>query len=118
MLKSGDLVALSGRSSGKSWYAIIGDLGPNGKLGEASVGLLMQAARWAKPPAYLAATDSLDGLEQFDVVVLKNTKYGKPMTVANAPDMATVAQEAFKRWGGGLVTARQRLTACGRSVSP
>ena len=74
----GDLVALSGRSSGKSGYAVIGDLGPNGKLGEASVGLLMQAAGWTKPPAYLAATNSLDGLEQFDVVVLKNTKYGKP----------------------------------------
>ena len=102
--------------AGKPWYAIIGDLGSNRKLGEASVGLLMQAAGWNTPPAYLRA--SLDRLEQFDVVIFKNAVYGKPLTVANVPDMANVAEDTFRHWGGDLAGAEQRLAVCGRIVSP
>jgi hypothetical protein len=114
----GDLAALHGRSSGKIFYAVIGDLGPNSKLGEASVGLLMLAAGQTKPPAYLGATDALDQREQFDVVVFKHSAFAKPLTVANVKEMGSAAEDAFKGWGGDLANAQKRLSACGRAAAP
>jgi hypothetical protein len=114
---TGDLVALRGRNGGRLTFGVIGDLGPNKKLGEASVGMLMKAAGLTEPPTYVAAANKLDGLEQFDVVVFKRTKFEKPLTLANAEDMAKVAEGAFKNWTGDVAKSREKLAACGASVS-
>jgi hypothetical protein len=113
----GDLVALRGRSSGKTLYAVIGDLGPNSQLGEASVGLLMQAAGQVERPTYLRATNLLDQREQFDAVIFKHSQYEKPLALANTNEMAAAAEDAFKSWGGNLTDAEKRLSVCGNAAS-
>jgi hypothetical protein len=112
----GDLVALRGQKSGNMTYGVIGDLGPNSKLGEASVGLLTKAAGQKGAPTYRRATDALDGLETFDVIVFKGTLYDKSMTPDNQQEMEKAAQKAFESWTGNLRQSAAALAACGAST--
>lgn len=116
-LETGDLVVLRGRKAGSLTFGVIGDLGPNKKLGEASVGMLMKAAGQKDPPTYRSATDALDGAERFDVVVFKRTQFGKPLTLVNADEMAKVAESTFSAWTGDIAKSSAKLAACGASVS-
>ncbi len=109
----GDFVALRGRKSKQMTYGVVGDLGPNRKIGEASVGMLMKAAGRANPPTYLAATNGLDGLEQFDVVIFKHTEFPKPLTLASANEMATNAAAVFRDWAGSVQDSDRKLSICG-----
>jgi hypothetical protein len=117
-VETGDLVALRGRSSHRATYAVIGDLGPNTKLGEASVGLLMKAAGHSQPPTYVRAANALDGLEQLDVIIFKGTKYTKPLNIAHADDMAKAAEDTLTNWTGNPATSMKQLEACAQIVAP
>jgi hypothetical protein len=119
-LAAGDLVALLSRKAGdKPIYALIGDAGPNYKLGEASIGLLMKSEGKSVPPTYVAASDWYDRRKKFDVVIFRGTKYGKPITIGNYGDIEKSALDKLKVWvGGDEAAGLARLAACGAKASP
>jgi hypothetical protein len=119
-LAAGDLVALLSRKPGdKPIYALIGDAGPNAKLGEASIGLLMKSEGKTTPPTYVAASNWYDRRKKFDVLIFRGTKYAKPITADNYGDIEESARAKLKAWAGGDEAAGlARLAACGAKASP
>jgi hypothetical protein len=118
-LSAGDLVALLSRTTGDApIFALIGDAGPNGKLGEASIGLLMKSEGKTAAPTYLKATNWYDRRKKFDVAIFRGTKYTKPVTIESYQEIESAAADKFKKWSGGEETSRALLAACGAKASP
>jgi hypothetical protein len=78
----------------------------------------MKAAGHSQPPTYVRAANALDGLEQFDVIIFKGTKYTKPLNLAHADDMAKAAEDTLTNWTGNPATSMKQLEACGQIVAP
>ncbi len=128
-LAPGDLVALLSRKPGDApIFALIGDTGPNGKLGEASIGLLMRSEGKKEPPTYVSQskkdkpdrppTDWYDRKKKFDVVIFRGEPYANPITVDTYSVIEKAAHKKFTDWVGNDNASIARLTACGLKASP
>jgi hypothetical protein len=110
----GDLVAMRKKgSSGKPHFAIVGDLGPNHKLGEASIGFHMIAAGATALPRTVDEANAYDDGTEFDVVVFRHTAVsGQVLTPGTFGAMAAVAKKTFDNWKLNGLNGSALLSAC------
>jgi hypothetical protein len=99
------------RRGGAAIFAVIGDTGPNRKLGEASVGLLMKTSGRAAP-RHLYETYRL-GEQPFHVVIFRNSTFAGTLTPGNVVDMESQARAKFVAWTGSATASLEKLKACG-----
>lgn len=113
-LQPGDLVAVAA-GDGEVKFGVIGDTGPNKKLGEASVGMHMQL-RGKPEPRTRKETNALGGTAVYDVVIFRNSAVGGPITPEATEAMIAAAKAKFEAWGGGAGAARSQLRLCGAAA--
>jgi hypothetical protein len=113
-LQPGDLVAVAA-SDGEVKFGVIGDTGPNLKLGEASVGMHMQL-RGKPEPRTRKETNALSGTAVYDVVIFRNSAVGGAITPEATEAMIAAAKAKFETWGGGVGAARSQLRLCGAAA--
>jgi hypothetical protein len=113
-LQPGDLVAVAA-SDGEVKFGVIGDTGPNRKLGEASVGMHMQL-RGKPEPRTRKETNALGGASVYDVVIFRKSAVGGAITPEATGAMIAAAKAKFEAWGGGAGAARSRLRLCGAAA--
>jgi hypothetical protein len=112
-LAPGDLVALVASDGSDVHFGVIGDTGPNRKLGEASVGMHMEL-RGRPEPRTLAQSYALrnDG-RRYHVVIFRNSRFEGTLTPENASSMRAAAEARFGAWTGSPEASAARLAACG-----
>ena len=97
-----------------------GDLAPNLKLVEASIGLDMALKGRTELPRTVRETNAHDDKVPYSVVIFRNTARTDPTyrtdrtyTPSTFPDIAREAEQVFSRWHAKGATAEQALLACG-----
>ncbi len=114
-----DLAVVRTRQGGKIIFAIVGDHGPNNKLGEVSVGLHMLAKDKKVLPRTRKETNSYAYYEIFDVVVFRGSRIEDVLTPEDYSPMTNAAKVKFETaWASNADLAVKRLTRCGLKARP
>ena len=113
-LQPGDLVAVAA-GDGEVRFGVIGDTGPDKKLGEASVGMHMQL-RDKKAPRTRTETNALGGTAVYDVVIFRHSARGGAITPEATEAMIAAAKVRFEAWHGSAAAARSQLRLCGAAA--
>lgn len=110
----GDLVAMrKSGTAGDPHFAIVGDLGPNRKLGEASIGFHMAAAGAKTLPRTVAESDAYDDDTEFDVAVFRRSATsGQLITPETFQKSEKAAKTAFDDWKLQGMRGPEILSAC------
>lgn len=115
MVMSGDFIAMMRQSDSKIEFAVIGDTGPVGSLGEASYGMMMKMKGNSKIPVNLKQTYDLDDSEsKYSVLVIRNSATNRAITVANQDELLKLSQEKFLAEFQSQQTLISMLSACAK----
>ncbi len=110
----GDLVAMrKSGDAGEPHFAIVGDLGPNRKLGEASVGFHMAAAGVKTLPRTVKESDAYDDDTPYEVAIFRSSAIpGQVLTLETYEKSAQAAKTLFEQWRNKGMSGSSILRAC------
>ncbi|HEY3847555.1 MAG TPA: hypothetical protein VGL95_10615, partial [Acetobacteraceae bacterium] len=114
--KIGDLVVAISPSSPTPVYGVVGDAGPENKLGEASVAMNGALANITRPPMNYKDVKLHWVVSDATVLIFSGTRnIGSPYLTTDRINQD--AADRFAQWGGGnLEAATARLKACSRAI--
>lgn len=115
----GDLAAVQDvHGRGPVVFALVGDLGPNRKLGEASIGLHVALKGRTELPRTVHETNSYDDKTPYNVVIFRDTgKRDRLLTLSNFKAVQMEASEKFASWQQNGIEGTELLMMCGANTA-